>query len=80
MILAGHRTLDMMLASSRGLAAMAHKAENDGDDITLVGLMEEVEAREVDYPGFTEVFRRAYVRLIPIYRPSHQASGERNVP
>lgn len=65
MILRGHRTSLMAMATIGELAAMAHKAENDSDDITAIGLMEELEVREQDQPGATDDFRRAYIMLIP---------------
>jgi len=42
------------------LAAMAHQAENDGDDLTAIGLMEELEVRaQRGQP--TDAFREHYI-------------------
>lgn len=66
MILRGHRTVRMSLASVTELAAMAHKAENESDDLTAIGLMEELEVRERETRGVSEAFRRAYINLMPL--------------
>lgn len=36
----------MANATLSELAAMAHEAENTGDDVTAIGLMEELEVRQ----------------------------------
>lgn len=46
MILRGHRTQAMADATLAELAAMAHKAEWENDDLTAIGLMEELEVRQ----------------------------------
>ncbi len=66
MILRGHRTVRMSLATVSELAAMAHRAENEDDDLTAIGLMEELEVREQNDRGVTDAFRRAYMALMPM--------------
>ncbi len=60
MILRGHRTARMALATIRELASMAHQAEDTNDDLTAIGLMEELEVREKRFPGATDLFRMEY--------------------
>lgn len=62
MILRGHRTQQMATASITRLALMAHEAEETDDDLTSIGLMEELEVRGGDS---VEQFRRAYIALWP---------------
>lgn len=60
MILRGHRTQRMADATLAELAAMAHTAENENDDLTAIGLMEELEVRaQRGQP--TDAFREHYI-------------------
>lgn len=60
MILRGHRTQRMADATLAELAAMAHKAENEEDDLTAIGLMEELEVR-TQRGEQTDAFREHYI-------------------
>lgn len=74
MILRGHRTARMVLATIRDLASMAHQAEEANDDLTAIGLMEELEVREKNFPGATDLFRMEYQDLM---KRAHSAGAER---
>jgi hypothetical protein len=64
MILRGHRTQRMADASMFELATMAHEAEESDDDLTSIGLMEELEVRKARGDD-TEKFRRFYIEQWP---------------
>lgn len=72
MILRGHRTVRMSLATIGELAAMAHRAENEGDDLTAIGLMEELEVRG---GSSASDFQRAYIAMIPLLGNADKASA-----
>lgn len=59
MILRGHRTMKIAMATLGELATMAHEAEETGDDLTSIGIMEELETRG---DASVEVFRMAYLQ------------------
>lgn len=53
---------------------MAHQAEEANDDLTAIGLMEELEVREKNFPGATDLFRMEYQDLM---KRAHSAGAER---
>lgn len=58
--LANHRTPETARAGPTTLAAIVHKAEDEDDDITSLGVMDELETR----PWIEgELFRTEYIRL-----------------
>lgn len=67
MILRGHRTHRMAEATLSELAAMAHRAENEEDDLTAIGLMEELEVR-AQRGEPTDAFREHYIAQIRAQR------------
>lgn len=64
MILKSQRTQRMANATMFELATMAHEAEETDDDLTSIGLMEELELRKFRGDD-TEQFRRLYMEQWP---------------
>lgn len=73
MIMRGHRTQRMVMASIFELAAMAHEAEDSGDDLTAIGLMEELEVRGGDAVNrFGEAYRAQLIARAAVRRTVSQ--------
>lgn len=62
MILRGHRTMKIAMATLSELATMAHEAEETDDDLTTIGIMEELDVRG---GASLEIFRMAYLQQWP---------------
>lgn len=73
MILRGHRTQRMAVATLAELAAMAHRAENENDDLTAIGLMEELEVR-IQRGEPTDAFREHYIAQMGLHQ--RQGAGQ----
>lgn len=64
------RTPETIRAGLTTLARLSHRAEDNDDDLLLLAVADEIEARERERPGAMAIYRDEYIRL---HRPEYRA-------